>query len=72
MEGVVTGSTASASDAAEGSCGGVGPDRVYTFTLYADSMVEFLASGYDIVLVLREVCDDYGSEVVHRNNLVML
>ncbi len=40
-----------------GSCGGMGPDRVYTLTLDAAATVRAEASGGDPVLYLRSACE---------------
>jgi len=40
-----------------GSCGGIGPDRVYTLVLDAPARVTVTAQGGDPVLYLREGCD---------------
>jgi len=61
--GSVTGTTGDAADDGAGTCGGNGPDRVYTFTLNEQMRAEFAMGGYDTVLHLRTVCDDQGSQV---------
>lgn len=45
------------SDAGEGSCGGNGLERVYSFALDAPQRLIAEASGFDSVLYLREGCD---------------
>jgi hypothetical protein len=61
--GIVHGTTSDAGNDGTGTCGGVGPDRVYDFTLAARTMVRFQMDGYDSVLHLRSTCSDPSSEV---------
>jgi hypothetical protein len=44
-------------DEHEGSCGGEGPERVFTFELEATARLEASVSGFDTVLYLRQSCD---------------
>ncbi|MCB9593094.1 MAG: trypsin-like peptidase domain-containing protein [Sandaracinaceae bacterium] len=46
-----------------GTCGGRGPERIYTFTLTASATLDASVGGYDSVLYLREASCD-GAEVV--------
>ncbi len=72
-EGSVTGSTANAQDNGEGSCSSDrndGPDRVYRFTLTAQTRVNFLMTGYDTLLHLRSDCADSRSELVCNDDAV--
>ncbi len=62
-EGVVSGTTSDAANDDQGSCGGVGPDRVYGFVLDQTMLASFTTSGYDTVIYLRSVCDDSSSEI---------
>ncbi|MCA9582019.1 MAG: trypsin-like peptidase domain-containing protein [Myxococcales bacterium] len=51
-----------------GSCGGLGQDRVYPFT--TDKKIRFRATvtGFDTVLYLRRTCDDPASEILCRDD----
>ncbi|MGI5860885.1 MAG: clostripain-related cysteine peptidase [Myxococcales bacterium] len=55
-EGSVTGRTDNAQDDGGGSCGGnnAGPDRVYGFVAQERTRYQFLMTGYDTVLRLRQ------------------
>ncbi len=44
-----------------GSCGGAGPDRVFSFTLGAETGFEARSEGFDSVMYLRAGCD--GAEL---------
>ncbi len=61
--GSIEGDNTTSTGELEGSCGGTGPDRVYTFTVAARSKALFSASGYDTVLHLRSDCGDAYSEL---------
>ncbi len=61
--GTLEGDNTTSSGELEGSCGGTGADRVYTFTIAERSLARFTATGYDTVLHLRADCDDPGSEL---------
>lgn len=50
-------------DDRQGSCGGFGPDAMYTFTLEAESNFRAAALGYDSVLHLRTACDSFDTQV---------
>ncbi len=41
----------------EGSCGGLGPERVYSFTLPAPGRMVAQTAGFDTVMYLRAACD---------------
>ncbi len=53
-----------------GSCGGAGPDRVWTFTLTDPAAFSALADGDDPVLYLRASCDDGESELACNDDIV--
>jgi hypothetical protein len=61
--GMVSSSTASAADDGESSCGGEGPDHVYTFTLTETTQVFFQMTGFDTVLHLRTDCADADTQI---------
>ncbi len=47
---------------AEGSCGGAGPDAIYTFTLTEPTLMTALMEGFDTVLHVRSACEDGETE----------
>lgn len=51
----------------EGSCGGQGPDRAFTFTLPVRGRLVARASGFDTVLYLRSGCD--GAELACNDDV---
>lgn len=51
-----------------GSCGGLGPDKVFTFTLDRTTRVTAEATGFDTVLQLRSTCEDVHSEILCRED----
>ena len=55
-------------DHAQGSCGGVGPDRVYTFALVEETDFWAQTTGSDTVIHLREDCADAATEVACNDN----
>jgi MYXO-CTERM domain-containing protein len=50
-----------------GTCGGAGPDRVYTFTLTERTAFSAETAGMDTVLYLRPGCD--GSEIACNDDI---
>jgi V8-like Glu-specific endopeptidase len=46
-----------------GSCGGAGPDRVYSFTTQTEMALEAVATGFDTVLYVRSDCADGEAEI---------
>lgn len=46
-----------------GSCGGDGPERIYTFTLEQPRTLTATATGFDTVLHLRRACDEGRSQI---------
>jgi hypothetical protein len=62
-EGQVGNTTATTSSHGVGTCGGNGPDRIYSFTLTERMRFEVLMQGYDTVLHLRRDCADPGSQL---------
>jgi len=61
--GTLSGSTAGASSQMEGTCGGDGPERVYTFSITERMRATFEMPGYDTVLYVRRKCDKYGTQL---------
>jgi Clostripain family len=61
--GSLTGSTSSVSNDGEGTCGGAGPDRVYTFSIAERMRASFKMTGYDTVLYVRKKCGEFGSQL---------
>ncbi len=60
----ITDSTALAGNDLAGTCAGDGaPDRVYQFTLVAQTEIEAQVSGYDTVLYLQTTCGEVSSEL---------
>jgi len=62
-EGVVNSTTVSSTNAATGSCGGLGSDQVYGITLTEPARVAARLTGFDGVLHMRTDCDFPLSEV---------
>ena len=48
-------------DDERGPCGGIGPDRVFSFELVEDTRLVAVAGGFDTVLHLRGDCADAGT-----------
>lgn len=51
------------SDEYQGSCGGEGAERVFSFELFAQTQLEATAQGFDTVLHLRSSCNFGATEV---------
>lgn len=51
-------------DYSSSSCGGLGRDRVYSFTLTSPMVLDAEVSGFDTVLYLRSTCSSDASELV--------
>lgn len=53
----LSGSLAGYAPDSEGECGGLGPDRAFSFTLTSTTFFTARSSGFDSVLYLRQGCD---------------
>lgn len=51
-----------------GSCGGLGPDKVFAFSLEAPTRLTAIATGFDTVLQVRSDCASLTSEIACREN----